>query len=936
MNDETNTQPTDENGGMCADIDTLADVPYAVAPSVEKRINTIRLAFLPTVCWRIDDDRFDFDSSFILPTSTREFAMLADKRPPGPPAEPGTGPYVHVVQSGEWLDGIAKSYGFESWRDLYYADENAAYRTSHPDPNVLYPGDEIVIPGRTGGDTSEPQEDPNGLRLTVFGHADPTGRDDYNQVLAGRRAKAVYALLVRDVDMWDELYRVSHGGDEWTLRHIQIMLVKCGYDAGDPDGVLGTNTLDATRAFQRDKKFPASGYVDVTTRKKLFRAYMNAICVDSKHEPFQYNRKDFLSRGETKDGKADYQSCSEFNPMVVFSQEEEAEYAKPENKGQRDEDNAVNRRVTIYMFPPKPRFPPDKWPCPTIKEGCSKCKAQFWIDGEKRRSAQGERRDSRKRGKTMACKWYDRIVWRGACEGKKLAPRTKESLTVFVYKLGTTVPINEAHVVLRRPSSNYDQSVFQGATLRDGQTDPSGLVLFENLAAGEYSLEVSHSLYSMVHMAIRVPHVEQSGAQQEAQSFSFENAKIAEQQGKEPVNPPVPVPMPVSPTSVQIQSITFTSDHNLVNDYDRDYKDNTSPHIRPEWDSQGIHAVSHTMDQKVSLEVKCTVGPNDATQHTVVLRGTAQLAVPGTTISYTLEFEDAKSCTGGPDQKFELTSKQKLPKEVLDANFSIAWSASYIIPESKPAEETSISQSPQQTTNRMFVTYGTPREPHERTAGDIKSPVRKGFTLLRMVEAAESVQTRLLRAATGRNTASPLNPHDVAEGIMRQFKVDVQEEFLNEWDLAVHIKYPMNSIAPKDLRPPAMCYAIARLTDAIMSCLGYPEGEVRVIWAWASSPDRPVENAAPFPNMTHSGFKVQRLQRHPSHQDWSAGLGGGFPNKYEAVLKLNHNNSLRYHAPGFGPCLNARQVLRHFKVMRWFDTSNEPVENGIIFTYPNP
>ena len=261
------------------------------------------------------------------------------------------------------------------------------------------------------------ERNPDGLRLTVFGHADPTGRDEYNQVLAGRRAKAVYGLLVRDVHMWDELYRESHGGDPWTLRHMQLMLVKCGYTPGEPDGVLGTNTMEATRAFQRDQKIPESGYVDATTRKKLFRAYMNAICVNSNGEPFQYNRKDFLSRGETKDGKADYQSCSEFNPMVVFSQGEEAKYEKPENKGQRDADNAVNRRVTIYMFPPTPRFPPEKWPCPTIKEGCGKCKAQFWIDGEKRRSAQGERRDSRKRGKTTACKWYARIAWRGACEG---------------------------------------------------------------------------------------------------------------------------------------------------------------------------------------------------------------------------------------------------------------------------------------------------------------------------------------------------------------------------------------------------------------------------------------------------------------------------------------------------------------------------------------
>ena len=251
----------------------------------------------------------------------------------------------------------------------------------------------------------------------------PTGRDDYNQVLAGRRAKAVYGLLVRDADMWDELYRVSHGGDQWTLRHMQIMLGKCGY--ASRGARRGSRDEHHGGHAPRSSGIRGSRHRDTSMsrpRKKLFRAYMNAICVNSNGEPFQYNRKDFLSRGETKDGKADYQSCSEFNPMVVFSQDEEAEYAKPENKGQRDEDNAVNRRVTIYMFPPNPRFPPEKWPCPTIKEGCDKCKGQFWIDGEKRRGAQGDRRDSRKRGKTMACKWYDRMVWRGSCEGKAAMP----------------------------------------------------------------------------------------------------------------------------------------------------------------------------------------------------------------------------------------------------------------------------------------------------------------------------------------------------------------------------------------------------------------------------------------------------------------------------------------------------------------------------------
>src|SRR5690242_1241823 len=42
------------------------------------------------------------------------------------------------------------------------------------------------------------QDDANPKRFppcSVFGHADPTGPDDYNKHLAGRRARAVYALL---------------------------------------------------------------------------------------------------------------------------------------------------------------------------------------------------------------------------------------------------------------------------------------------------------------------------------------------------------------------------------------------------------------------------------------------------------------------------------------------------------------------------------------------------------------------------------------------------------------------------------------------------------------------------------------------------------------------------------------------------------------------
>jgi hypothetical protein len=61
---------------------------------------------------------------------------------------------VYTVQKGDWLDKIARNHGFESWRDLYYHPENAAFRAKRPNPNLIHPGDQIVIPGVVTGVTA--------------------------------------------------------------------------------------------------------------------------------------------------------------------------------------------------------------------------------------------------------------------------------------------------------------------------------------------------------------------------------------------------------------------------------------------------------------------------------------------------------------------------------------------------------------------------------------------------------------------------------------------------------------------------------------------------------------------------------------------------------------------------------------------------------------
>lgn len=55
-------------------------------------------------------------------------------------------PRKHIVRQGESLSEVSLSNGFADWKQLYDHPDNAELRQQRPDPNVLFPGDEIAIP----------------------------------------------------------------------------------------------------------------------------------------------------------------------------------------------------------------------------------------------------------------------------------------------------------------------------------------------------------------------------------------------------------------------------------------------------------------------------------------------------------------------------------------------------------------------------------------------------------------------------------------------------------------------------------------------------------------------------------------------------------------------------------------------------------------------
>jgi len=214
--------------------------------------------------------------------------------------------------------------------------------------------------------------------LGVFGHADPVGDDDYNKTLSGRRAQAVYVLLTRRTALWDELWTTPFGGDNWQ-------------------------NVAAARAAH------AQG----------FAAYMDSIAHDSTGAPWHVDPGEFLGQGKDLGGKADYQGCSEFNPVLRFSAADEQGLSAPPRRDERNRRNASNRRVLVFLWPPGLKVDPAGWPCPRVKESTAGCRAQFWPDGDARRNPTEHQREYAKGGKTFACRWYDGMARESPCEAAR-------------------------------------------------------------------------------------------------------------------------------------------------------------------------------------------------------------------------------------------------------------------------------------------------------------------------------------------------------------------------------------------------------------------------------------------------------------------------------------------------------------------------------------
>lgn len=327
------------------------------------------------------------------------------------------------------------------------------------------------------------------LPMTVFGHTDPVGDDDYNKALSGRRATAIYALLTRRVDLWERLYAQPFGGDRWGLKAIQEMLRAIADPAshaqlytGPVNGAPSKPFSDAVRAFQAGAGLVPDGDPGPATRAALFLAYMDVVCKGEDGAPFNLDPAvDFLARGADPGGKGDYQGCSELNPVLVFSKAEAAELSAPGEKSRRDRENTPNRRVTAFLFREGTVTSAGAWPCPRSSEGIADCRKRLWSDGDTRRAPSEERRTFAQHRDTFACRFYQRMAHDSPCEGV-IGPSRRTP-----FHLSLSLRSNSGRLTLaHQPFRIYlaDGGVFEG------ETDAEGNLLVDDVPADDYLLEV--------------------------------------------------------------------------------------------------------------------------------------------------------------------------------------------------------------------------------------------------------------------------------------------------------------------------------------------------------------------------------------------------------------------------------------------------------------
>jgi len=203
----------------------------------------------------------------------------------------------YTIKEGDCLSSIAERHGL-FWEKIWNHPNNMELKRRRRDPNILYPGDIVFLPEKEKKEETGLTEQkhrfrkkgaPAKVRLRLMRNDLPRANEPYVLEVDGNfftgttdtdgkleqsippHAKKGKLLIGKK----REAYILNLGGMDplHELAGIQKRLNNLGFYCGPANGILGPQTIDALKAFQKKHRLTESGEVDEATKNKLIEIY---------------------------------------------------------------------------------------------------------------------------------------------------------------------------------------------------------------------------------------------------------------------------------------------------------------------------------------------------------------------------------------------------------------------------------------------------------------------------------------------------------------------------------------------------------------------------------------------------------------------------------------------------------------------------------------
>jgi hypothetical protein len=212
-------------------------------------------------------------------------------------------PIRHTVRRGECFTSIAVRYGFKDYHALYDHPDNAALVENRPNPNVLCPGDIVVVPDLEQRELTLAVDQAHTVKVhrpkkelrVVFkdNEGKPLKGEAYVFSVPGRdpveNSTDGSGMLKEPVPLGAGVATVTIKGRTLHLslgaltpiretpddgvQGAQARLANLGYNAGALDGALGRRTRAAIAVFQHDHDENIDGALSDALRDRLLNEH---------------------------------------------------------------------------------------------------------------------------------------------------------------------------------------------------------------------------------------------------------------------------------------------------------------------------------------------------------------------------------------------------------------------------------------------------------------------------------------------------------------------------------------------------------------------------------------------------------------------------------------------------------------------------------------